>query len=107
MRKHIRRVRDVGLRRVGIAVALLIAIISASVAGYFNSRNSTDQEAYFGDDSNADHVDVTAWITKVDAAAQILSVTIIGITPNGTLSDDGVWAKDATLTSDAVGNWRA
>lgn len=107
MRKHIRRVRDIGLRRVAIACALLIAVIAASVTGYLSSRNTTDQEAYFGDENNPNGVDVTAWITKVDAAAQIISVTIIGIKPNGTLSDDGVWAQNATLTSDAVGNWRA
>ncbi|KAA0111223.1 DUF4436 family protein [Mycolicibacterium sp. P1-5] len=107
MRKHIRRVRDVGVRRVAIVVVLLIAVIGASIAGYATSRNNTNQEAYFGDENNPNRVDVTAWITKVDTAAQILSVTIIGITPNGTLSDDGVWAQNATLTSDAVGNWRA
>jgi hypothetical protein len=108
MRNHISRVRDVGLRRLIIAVVLLIAVIAASVAGYLTSRNNTDQESFFGDENNPDRVNVTVWITKVDAATQQLSVTIVDVAPSGTLADaDGNFAQDTTLTTAAIGNWKA
>ncbi|GAA2774517.1 DUF4436 family protein [Mycolicibacterium pallens] len=108
MRKHLRRVRDVGLRRLVIAVALLIAVMAASVAGYLASRNTTDQESFFGDDSNPDRVNVTVWITKVDPTTQQLSVTIVDVAPNGALADpDGNFTQDVTLTTAAIGNWKA
>lgn len=108
MRNHIRRVRDVGLRRLIIASALLVAVIAASVAGYLTSRNNTDQESYFGDGDNPDRVNVTAWITKVDSATQQLSVTIIDVAASGKLADpDGNFAQAVTLTTAAIGNWKA
>lgn len=109
MRKHLRRVRDIGLRRLVIAVALLIAVMAASVAGgYLASRNTTDQESFFGDDSNPDRVNVTVWITKVDPTTQQLSVTIVDVAPNGALADtDGNFTQDVTLTTAAIGNWKA
>ncbi|MEZ0356036.1 DUF4436 family protein [Mycobacterium sp. SA01] len=108
MRNHIRRVRDVGLRRLIIASALLVAVIAASVAGYLTSRNNTDQESYFGDGDNPDRVNVTVWITKVDSTTQQLSVTIVDVAPSGTLADpDGNFAQDVTLTTAAIGNWKA
>lgn len=110
MRNHIRRVRDVGLRRLIIASALLVAVIAASVAGYVTSRNNTDQESFFGDggEKNSDRVNVTAWITKVDSATQQLSVTIVDVAPTGKLADpEGNFAQDVTLTTAAIGNWKA
>ncbi|WP_396925092.1 DUF4436 family protein [Mycolicibacterium sp.] len=108
MRKHLRRVRDIGLRRLVIAFALLIAVMAASVAGYLASRNTTDQESFFGDDSNPDRVNVTVWITKVDPTTQQLSVTIVDVAPNGALADtDGNFTQDVTLTTAAIGNWKA
>ncbi|AKK25659.1 hypothetical protein AB431_01830 [Mycobacterium sp. EPa45] len=96
------------MRRLIIAVALLIAVMAASITGYLASRNNTDQESFFGDDNNPDRVNVTVWITKVDAATQQLSVTIVDVAPSGALADpDGNFAQDATLTTAAIGNWRA
>jgi Domain of unknown function (DUF4436) len=108
MRNHIRRVRDVGLRRLVIAIVLLVAVIAASVAGYLTSRNNTDQESYFGDENNPNRVNVTVWVTKVDSATQALSVTVVDVAPSGTLADpDGNFAQDTTLTTAAIGNWKA
>ncbi|WP_431234654.1 DUF4436 family protein [Mycolicibacterium psychrotolerans] len=108
MRNHIRRVRDVGLRRLVIGTALLVAVISASVAGYLISRNNTGQESYFGDATNPDRVNVTVWITKVDPVTQQLSVTVVDVAPSGRVADpDGNFAQDVTLTTAAIGNWKA
>ncbi|MCV7017038.1 DUF4436 family protein [Mycolicibacterium aichiense] len=87
---------------------MLVAVLAASVAGYASSRNNTDQESFFGDGDNADRVNVTAWITKVDSATQQLSVTIIQVAPNGKLANpDGNFIQDVTLTTAAIGNWKA
>ncbi|QYL19669.1 DUF4436 domain-containing protein [Mycolicibacterium pallens] len=87
---------------------MLIAVMAASVAGYLASRNTTDQESFFGDDSNPDRVNVTVWITKVDPTTQQLSVTIVDVAPNGALADpDGNFTQDVTLTTAAIGNWKA
>lgn len=108
MRDHIRRVRDIGLRRLAIALILLVAVIAASVTGYITSRQSTNQQTVFGATDNPNRVDVTVWITRVDSATQALAVTVIDVTPSGSLADpDGNFAQDATLTTAAIGNWRA
>lgn len=108
MRKQIRRVRDIGLQRIALAFFILVAIISASVGGYVASRASTNNESFFGDWDSPNHVNVTVWITKVDSATQSLSVTIVDVAPSGTLADqDGNFAQDATLTTAAIGNWKA
>ncbi len=108
MREQIRRVRDIGWRRLIMAVALLIAVIAASVTGYLISRNDTNQQIVFGDEDNPDHVGVTIWITKVDSGTQALSVTVTDVAANGSLADaNGNFAQDATLTTAAIGNWRA
>jgi hypothetical protein len=91
-----------------IAFFVLVAVIAASVTGYLTSRHSTNQESYFGDVDNPNVVDVTVWITRVDATTQSLSVTVVDIRPTGTLaSPDNTFAHDTTVTTAAVGNWRA
>ncbi|WP_345892148.1 DUF4436 family protein [Mycolicibacterium sphagni] len=108
MRRHIRRVRDIGVRRVALAFCVLVAIISASVTGYLASRHSTNQNSYFGDVDNPNAVDVTVWITRVDATTQSLAVTVVDIRPTGTLANpDNSFAEDTTVTTAAVGNWQA
>ncbi|EHB55402.1 hypothetical protein MycrhDRAFT_2596 [Mycolicibacterium rhodesiae JS60] len=108
VRRHIRRVRDIGLRKLAIAFLALAAVIGLSVTGYISSRESTNQETYFGDPDNPDRVDVTVWITRVDATTQALSVTIMNVVPNGTLVDPhGNFAQDTTVTTAAIGTWRA
>ncbi len=100
--------RGASARRILIALVVLLAVIAASVIGYIASRHSTNQQSYFGDFDNPDRVEVTAWITRVDAAAQALSMTIIDVRPFGSLADTaGNFAQDATLFTDAVGTWRA
>jgi len=101
-------VRDIGLRRLAIAFFVLVAVIAASVAGYLTSRHSTDQEGFFGDWKTADAVNVTVWITRVDATTQALSVTVVDIRPTGALANpDNTFAEDTTVTTAAIGNWRA
>lgn len=108
MRDHIQRVRDIGVRRLAIALVLLVAVIAASVTGYITSRQSTNQETVFGDPDNPNRVNVTVWITKVDSATQALAVTVVDVTPSGALADpDGNFVEDTTLTTAAIGNWRA
>ncbi len=100
--------RDIGLRRLAIAFLALAAVIGLSVSGYISSRESTNQETYFGDPDNPNRVDVTVWITRVDATTQALSVTIMDVLPNGTLVDPrGNFAQDTTVTTAAIGTWRA
>ncbi|MCV7177670.1 DUF4436 domain-containing protein [Mycolicibacterium sphagni] len=108
MRRQLRRVRDIGLRRVAIALVALAAVIAASVGGYIASRQSTNDESYFGDWENPNHVEVTVWVTRVDSATQALSVTVMSIFPSGSLADsNGNFAQDTTVTTEAIGNWRA
>ncbi|GAY18762.1 DUF4436 family protein [Mycobacterium sp. shizuoka-1] len=108
MRRHIRRVRDIGLWRLTVAVVVLAGLITASVSGYLTSRHSTDQESAFGDQNNPNRVNVTVWISRVDAVTQALSVTVMGVEPAGSMADpQGAFAQDLTLTTRAIGNWRA
>ncbi|WP_319436038.1 DUF4436 family protein [Mycobacterium sp. RTGN5] len=110
MRRHLRRVRDVGLRRVVIALTVLAAIISASLGGYIVSRESTNQETYFGDWDNPNRVDVTMWISRVDATSQALAVTVMDIRPLGSVADPpgtSSFAQDTTVATEAIGTWRA
>jgi hypothetical protein len=108
MRRQMSRMRDMGLRRLALSCAVLVAVIAASITGYIASRHSTNQESYFGDWNNPDTVQVTAWITRVDSATQALSVTIVDILPGGSLADpNGNFAQDTTVTTAAIGNWRA
>lgn len=108
MKRRPHRVRAISIRRLLIGFVLLLVVISASVSGYIASRHSTNQESYFGDFDNPDRVDVTAWITRIDTPAQAFSMTIIDVRPHGSLADsNGNFAGDATLFTDAVGNWRA
>jgi hypothetical protein len=91
-----------------IAFVVLAAVIGASVGGYIASRASTNDESYFGDANNPNHVNVTVWITRVDSATQALSVSVVDILPSGTIADEnGNFAEDTTVTTAAVGNWRA
>jgi hypothetical protein len=102
------RVRSISVRRLLIGFVALLAVIAASVTGYIASRHSTNQQSYFGDFDNPDRVEVTAWITRIDATAQTMSMTIIDVRPFGSLADTaGNFAQDATLFTDAVGTWRA
>lgn len=108
MGKQFQLVREVGPRRLTIAVLLLIALISASVVGYVASRESTNQQSLFGDQDNPDRVKVTVWVTRVDAITQTLSVTVMDIRPVGTVADaNGAFAQDTHVATDAVGTWRA
>src|SRR6516165_2344071 len=108
MGRQMRRVRDVGLRRLAIGFVVLAAVIAASVTGYIASRHSTNQESYFGDWENPNRIEVTVWITRVDSATQALSVTIVNIHPAGSLADaEGNFAQDSTVTTAAIGTWRA
>ncbi len=102
------RVRSIGARHLLIGLVVLLVGIAASVSGYIASRHSTNQESYFGEFDNPDRVAVTAWITRIDTTAQAFSMTIIDVRPFGSLADtEGNFAQDATLFTDAVGNWRA
>ena len=108
MERRPHRVRSVGARRLLIGLVLLLVVIGASVSGYLASRHSTNQQSYFGDFDNPDRVEVTAWITRIDTTAQAISLTILSVRPYGSLADPvGNFARDATLSTNAVGNWRA
>ncbi|WP_167107744.1 DUF4436 family protein [Mycobacterium sp. DL592] len=108
MRRPLRRVRDLGVRRLVIALIALGAVIAASVGGYLASSHTTDNATYFGDVDNPNRVNVTVWITKVDAVTQALSVSVIDIVPSGSLADaSGNFAEDTTIGTAAIGNWRA
>jgi hypothetical protein len=92
---------------VALAVLALVVAIAASVIGYRLSRDSTNQESYFGDVDNPNRVEVNAWISRVDPTKQLLSLTVNSVTPVGALADeDGNFAADATLTASSIGNWR-
>lgn len=102
------RARHLSARHLLIGFVVILVGIAASVSGYIASRHSTNQESYFGDFDSPDRVEVTAWITRVDTTAQAFSMTMINIRPFGSVADsEGDFAQDATLFTDAVGNWRA
>ena len=94
-------------RRLIVALLLFAAAISVSVVGYRISRDSTNQQSYFGDFDEPNRVEVNAWITRVDPTKQLLALTINSVQPFGTAADqDGNFAADATLTASAIGNWK-
>lgn len=94
-------------RRLFLALLVFVAAITASVIGYHVSRNSTNQASFFGDFDNPDRIDVTAWISRVDPAAQTLAMTVTNVRPNGKLADaQGAFADDATVVVNSIGDWR-
>lgn len=93
-------------RRVALALLVFVLAIAASVFGFHVSRNDTNQESYFGDFDQPDRVEVMVWITHVDPTLQTLSMTIMQIHPFGKYSNDGVFAADASLTLNSIGDWR-
>ena len=103
------RARSISARHLLIGCLAVLLGIAASVSGYIASRHSTIQESYFGDPDNPDRVDVTVWITRIDATAQTFYMTIMDVRPVGSVADGaGNFAKDATLFTNAIGgNWRA
>lgn len=107
MRERLRRVRNISVKRLVLAGAVLAAVIAASVSGYLASRHNTNQVSTFGAVNNPDRVDVVAWITRVDATAEVFRMTIIEVDPRGKLADvEGNFPADATLITNGVGNWR-
>ncbi len=107
MRERLRQVRRISVRRILGFGAVLAIIVAASVSGFLVSNSNTDQVTDFGDFDNPNRVEVTAWITKIDTAGQAYSMTVTDVRPFGSLADDsGNFAKDATLFTNAVGNWR-
>ena len=108
MRERLRRVRNISLKRLFLAAAVLGLLIAVSVGGYLASESrSTSQETRFGDFGNPNRVNVVAWITRVDPAAQVFWMTVIDVNPAGTLADqEGNFTGDATLITNGIGNWR-
>lgn len=108
MARRLNRVRNVDLRRLVLGIVALVLVIAASVGGYVASRHATNQSTFFGNFDSRDRVEVTAWITRVDTAAQTLSVTLVDIRPYGALADDDSsnFAVDAEVVTNAVGNWK-
>lgn len=93
-------------RRLVLALLIFALAITASVIGYHVSRNSTNQESYFGDFDNPNRVDLNAWITDVDPMKQKLALTINSVKPLGTLADEnGNFAADTNLSAAAIGDW--
>ena len=93
-------------RRLFIVVLIVAAALTASIVGYHASRNSTNQQSYFGDFDNPNRIEVTAWITGVDPTAQILSVMVTNVRPFGASADRyGNFAKDASLAVNSLGDW--
>lgn len=89
------------------AVLAFGAAIAASVVGYHVSRDSTNQQTFFGDLDNPNRIEINAWINHIDPAKQTVSVTLEDVLAAGDLADDGGnFAADAVLTTNAVGNWR-
>lgn len=95
------------LRLVLGAIVVVIAV-AASISGYAASKQATTQQSTFGDFDNPDRIEVSAWITRVDASTHAMSVTLLDIHPYGALSQNNtsVFAADASLLTNAVGNWK-
>ena len=95
------------MKRRFVGALLIFALaITLSVMGYHVSRNSTNQESYFGDFDNPNRVEVNAWITDIDPTKQLLSMMVNSVRPLGTLADEnGNFAADADLTASAIGDW--
>ncbi len=108
MRRRIRKVQGIGVLRLVLGAIVVIIAVAASLSGYAASKQNTTTQSTFGDFDNPDRVDVSAWITRVDASTQALAVTMLEIRPHGVLSqnDTSVFATDAALLTNAVGNWK-
>ena len=81
---------------------MLVALIVGSLS-VLAHRTTQSETTTWGDADNPNRVDITAWITKVDTAGEVISVTTTDIRPRGTLLDDGGFFRDDatvfTLTS--------
>lgn len=79
----------------------------ASVGSYVASREHTERPSILlgNADDNPNRVDIVAWITRVDVAAQTATVVLADVTPRGTLAEpDGSFAEDAVLQTNSVQN---
>lgn len=92
-----------GARAAGLTAVVLLVLIVGSLSMYWPTRTTQSETTTWGDADNPNRVDLTVWITKVDTAAETISVTTTDIRPQGTLLDeDGFFLEDAkvfTLTS--------
>lgn len=92
-----------GARAAGLIFLVLVVMVVGSLSMYWPTRTTQSETTLWGDVDNPDRVDITAWITKVDTAAETISVTMTDIRPQGTFLDDGGFFRDDatvfTLTS--------
>lgn len=99
-----------GRRWIARALALCVAVIltiALSLGGYLASREATEAPSIiFGEDeTNADRVDVAAWVTRVDVESQTVAITVADVRPQGSLArPDGTFAEGARLETNAVRN---
>lgn len=96
------------MRKLVGGAILLVLVVAASISGYIASSHNTTEQTTFGDFDNPNRVEVTAWINRVDASTQALSLTLLQVRPYGTLAapDSSNFADDAAMLTNAVGNWK-
>ena len=92
----------------GLALCVVVILtIALSLGGYLASREATEQPSIiFGEDeTNADRVDIAAWVTRVDVESQTVAITVADVRPQGSLArPDGTFADGARLETNAVRN---
>ncbi len=67
---------------------------------YWPTRTTQSEMTVWGAVDNPDRVEITVWLTRVDTAAETISVTTTDIKALGSLGDDvGYFRNDATLYS--------
>ena len=81
MRERLRRVRNISLKRLFWRVRCWVCSSRSAWADTWRASRSTSQETRFGDFGNPNRVNVVAWITRVDPAAQVFWMTVIDVNP--------------------------
>jgi hypothetical protein len=83
-----------GLLTAVLGIVVVLAMVAGSLGMYIPTRSTANTTAFLGDDSTPNRVNVTAWITRVDAGAQTISVSISDVQPVGSLADDAGYLRD-------------
>lgn len=95
--KHAPLIRK-GVGTILIASLVLLVVVAGSLSMYFPTRTTQHEITLFGDPDVPDRVNINAWITKVDPASGVVTVSTEVLGPTGSLADpQGYFNDDSNL----------
>lgn len=79
-----------------IGALVLLLVVAGSLSMYFPTRTTQHETTIFGDPDAPDRVNLSAWITKVDPASGVVTVSTEVLGPTGSLADPQGYFNDDT-----------